>query len=159
MSQKIDMFSLLRKHAAHIASKKDWFSDTKKTMSSLKAWLHAEQLLRLDLLLIRHREKFATVWEPLSGRRALNHLLFVRTNWPPAQISELSFDHILLILHEDLTSLGEDMDLPELPANIKSEIGYSAHKDAPYRTGLIPCTEDEWDHTLCEIVQGLRIPE
>ncbi|EBQ7680742.1 hypothetical protein BSH53_21710 [Salmonella enterica] len=35
MSQKIDMFSLLRKHAAHIASKKDWFSDTKKTMPSL----------------------------------------------------------------------------------------------------------------------------
>ncbi|ECU0308047.1 hypothetical protein C3U64_06700 [Salmonella enterica subsp. enterica serovar Stanley] len=159
MSQKIDMFSLLRKHAAHIASKKDWFSDTKKTMPSLKAWLHAEQLLRLDLLLIRYREKFATVWEPLSGRRALNHLLFVRTNWPPAQISELSFDHILLILHEDLTSLGEDMDLPGLPDHVKTERDYAIHKNVPYRTGLIPCTEDEWDHTLCEIVQGLRIPE
>ncbi|EKQ7231422.1 TPA: hypothetical protein L9Q10_003111 [Klebsiella pneumoniae] len=147
--------SLLRAHAFHISRVKGWCTEG-EGQPFYKAWLHAEQLLRLDMLIIGHRKAFATNWQPLLGKDALNHLLFARTGWMPTQIEQLSFADILLVLHEDLIGVQIPPEALELPDSVTSGMAYEIHSQEPYRTELPPCSEDEWDPTRSEIAQGLR---
>ncbi|MFG0814712.1 hypothetical protein [Raoultella sp. FYR_9] len=146
---------LFRDHALNIARVKGW-SVEGEGQPFYKAWLHAEQLLRLDILIIEHRKAFATDWQPLLERDALNHLLFARTGWVPTQIKQLSFADILFVLHEDLKAVKIPQEALELPESVKSGMAYEIHHQEPYRTELPPCSEDEWDPTRSEIIQGLR---
>ncbi|MGK0688437.1 ECs1072 family phage-associated protein [Serratia marcescens] len=147
--------SLFRKHAYHVASVKGWLSEGDGP-PFYKAWLHAELLLRLDLLIFEHRKEAATAWEPLLGRRALNHLLFVRTNLTPEQIARLSFDEILLVLHQDLKAVNIPPEVLVLPDFVRNGLAFEIHHRSPGQTELPPCSEDEWDPTFAEIAQGLR---
>ncbi|MFZ4219179.1 ECs1072 family phage-associated protein [Enterobacter ludwigii] len=149
--------SLLRSHALHVAEVKGWASEG-EGQPFYRAWLHAELLLRLDMLIIEHRKAFATDWQPLPGEEALNHLLFVRTGWTPNQIKSLSFDDILLVLHEALKALHIPPEVLDLPEQVKGGRAYELHRSEPYRIELPPCSKKEWDPTLSEKAQGLRKP-
>ena len=149
--------SLYHKHAYKVAVVRSWSSEG-EGIPHYKAWLHAEQLLRLDILIIEHRKKFTTPWEPLLGKRALNHLLFVRTGWSPSVISQLSFEDMLLGLHQDLVNLDIPSEILELPENIKQSRAFAIHNQEPHRTQLLPFLEQEWDPTLSEVIQGIRKP-
>ncbi|EAW9081584.1 hypothetical protein AABH71_005461 [Salmonella enterica] len=149
--------SLFKAHAFHIARVKGWSTEG-EGQPFYKAWLHAEQLLRLDMLIIEYRKAFATDWQPLLGFDALNHLLFSRTGWPPTEIKQLSFAEILLVLHEDLKALQIPPESLELPDSVTTGVACEIHRREPYRTELPPCSADEWDPTRSEIIQGLRNP-
>ena len=147
--------SLFHKHAHHIANVKGWRSEGEST-PFYKAWLHAELLLRLDLLIIEHRKESATTWEPLLGERGLNHLLLTRKNLTLGQIKLLSFDEILLVLHEDLKALDIETETLALPEAVKNGQAFEIHRQSPGQIELPPCSKDEWDPKLAEIAQGLR---
>ncbi|HCU0428835.1 hypothetical protein I5Q42_06290 [Serratia marcescens] len=147
--------SLFQKHAYHIARVKGWCSEG-EGIPYYKAWLHAEILLRLDLLIIEHRKKYATDWEPLLGDRALSHLIFVRTGWSPIQITALSFSETLLVLQQDLIAVNILPGVLSLPASVRNGRAFEIHHQYPGHTELPPCSVEEWDPTLSEIAQGLR---
>lgn len=147
--------SLFKTHAYHIASVKRWGSEG-ENIPYYKAWLHAELLLRLDMLLIEHRKQFATSWEPLLGRTGLNHLLFVRAGLTPPQVTQLSFDEILLVLHQDLKDVNIPAEAVKLPDSVLEGRAFEIHRKSPGQTELPPCSEDEWDPTFSEKAQGLH---
>ncbi|HIE0649872.1 TPA: ECs1072 family phage-associated protein [Serratia marcescens] len=60
------------------------------------------QLLILELVLHEHRKKFSTIFQPLSGKVALYHLIFTKTNWKPAEIRNLSLSDSLFIIQDEL---------------------------------------------------------
>ncbi|AYO37217.1 hypothetical protein [Serratia sp. P2ACOL2] len=147
--------SLFRKHANHIARVKGWSSEG-EGIPYYKAWLHAEILLRLDLLIIEHRNKYSADWEPLLGGRALSHLIFVRTGWSPTQITALSFSETLLVLHQELIALNIPMEVLVLPDSVRDGLAFEIHHQYPGQTALPPCSEDEWNPSFSEITQGLH---
>lgn len=146
---------LFESHASNIAKVKGWYSHGEHT-PTLKAWVRAEQFVRLDILLMEHRQEFATQWEPLLDYSALTHLVFVRTGWTPEQISHLSFDEILLVLQRDLSKVNissEELQYPEDVANELQEMRQSQRQiEWP------PHSDEEWDPSFCEIAMGLRKP-
>lgn len=139
--------SLYQKHASHA-----WNNRKRKLNGDhsidIEAYMRAEQLLRLDIALEKHRSIYATQWEPLAGITALNHLLFVRTGWTPQQIEALSFGDILLLLLKDLGDVSIPKGTTQLPARLEKE--NEALKRAGHQILLPPCSPEEWDHSLYE---------
>lgn len=148
--------SLFESHARNVAKVNQWHSQG-DALPTLKAWIRAEQLVRLDVLLMEHRQEYATDWEPLLGRNAITHLMFLRTGWPLDQISHLSFDEILLVLHLDLIKVRIPPEEIQVPQYIAYEL--QQRKLLPYQIEWPPHSEEEWDPLLCEIALGLRRPE
>ncbi|MBV7404599.1 hypothetical protein [Enterobacter sp. ENT03] len=58
------------------------------------------QIFILEVLLARHRDKYASVYVPLSGEEALYHLIFKRTGWKPFEIKQLSFNDAMFVIAE-----------------------------------------------------------
>ncbi|CAI1803790.1 Uncharacterised protein [Serratia quinivorans] len=73
------------------------------------------QLLILEITLHEHRKKFATIFEPLSGKTALHHLIFTKTNWKLAEIRSLSLTDSLLVIQAE-------MRVEKLPAEVQKFI-------------------------------------
>lgn len=151
MSELQELFNY---HARKVAISQKWY--TEDGAPTLKAWVRAEQLVRLDFLLNLHRKEHGTLWEPLSGNKALTHLLFVKTGWSPEQISLLSFEEILLVLQQDLVTA----NIPEGELQYPQHISYDLMQKQrqPYQIEWPPHLADEWDPVRYEIIQGLRKP-
>jgi len=56
----------------------------------------------LEMVLHRHRVKYGTIFNPLEGKAALNHLIFVKTKWLPEDIRLLSFEDALFVIQDEL---------------------------------------------------------
>lgn len=147
--------SLFESHARNIARAHGWHSRG-ETLPTFKAWLRAEQLVRLDVLLMEHRQEYATDWEPLLGHNAITHLMFLRTGWTPEQISHVSFDEILLVLHLDLVKVRIPPEEIQVPQYVAAEL--QQLKLLPYQIEWPPHSKEEWDPSLCETALGLRRP-
>lgn len=77
------------------------------------------QILVLEIVLHKHRQRFATKFEPLENEKALHHLIFTKTMWKPSEIRELTFADSLLVIQDELRT-------DKLPEDIKhfiEEIG------------------------------------
>ena len=59
-------------------------------------------IFTLEMMLHQHRMKYATIFNPLDGKSALYHLVFMKTNWLPADIRKLSLEDTLFVMQEDL---------------------------------------------------------
>lgn len=147
--------SLFESHSRNIAKAHGWFSRG-EALPTFKAWLRAEQLVRLDVLLAEHRVEYASLWEPLLGGRALTHLLYLRTGWSPDQISQLLLDDILLLLQLDLAVVNIPEEELRYPDYVQAELKQLIQ--GPYQIEWPHHSEEEWDPSLCEIAQGLRKP-
>ncbi|MCZ0714391.1 hypothetical protein [Klebsiella quasipneumoniae] len=154
----LDLSRVYRFHVWKMAKIHNWFTEG-DSLPFYRAWLRAEHLLRLDILLAEHREAFGTKWEPLFGRKGLNHLVFSRTGWGPDQVQQLSFADILLVLQKDLAAVKIPEKVLELPDSVRWTDEYELYGQTEYRIELPPCLEREWDHTQAEKAQGLRKPE
>lgn len=89
----------------------------------IKVYLRSLQIFILENVLQEHRRKYATLFEPLKGDRALDHKIFLKTNWPINQIRAMSTGDKLLILQEDISTEHlpkstkdyiEDIAIPEI---------------------------------------------
>ncbi|MBL5825389.1 ECs1072 family phage-associated protein [Serratia fonticola] len=146
---------LYRNHVWSIAKTKGWHTEG-DAMPTYRAWIRAEQMLRLDVLIIEHRNQFATAWEPLLGYKALTHLLFVRTGWSPQEIEKLSFSETLLVLQQDLVNVQIPQGVLIVPDSVRWSLECEVSQQDPCRIEWPPCSEDEWDPTLAEKAQGWR---
>lgn len=62
----------------------------------------AALIFALDSILDEHRKKFGSFWNPLEGKRALEHLLLQKYALPLSQIRSLNLSDIVLHLQEEL---------------------------------------------------------
>ncbi|MBG2634454.1 hypothetical protein I4552_26100 [Klebsiella michiganensis] len=147
--------SLFESHARNIARAHGWHSRG-ETLPTFKAWLRAEQLVRLDMLLAEHREEYSSLWEPLLGKRVLTHFLHLRTGWSPEQISQLSLDDALLLLQQDLVVVNIPGEELLYPAYVQAELQQLIQ--CSYQIEWPPHLDEEWDPSFCEIALGLRKP-
>ncbi len=147
--------SLFHSHALKVSVVNNWVLD-REGIPSLKAWIRAEMLVRLDVLIINHRKEFESDWCHLSGKTALRHLVFIRTGWTLEQIDKLSFPDMLFVLQQDLKAVNIRQEIFELPDAVRNSRSAAIYLQDQYRIELPPCSEQEWDHTLAEKAQGLR---
>lgn len=56
----------------------------------------------LEMLLHQHRQKYATIFNPLEGKAALHHLIFMKTKWMPSQIRDLTLQDALFVIQDEL---------------------------------------------------------
>ncbi|EQA4952885.1 ECs1072 family phage-associated protein [Salmonella enterica subsp. diarizonae serovar 47:i:z53] len=147
---KLKLQDLYDAHARHVAEVNDWY-DEKGKMPLYRAFVRAEQLLRLDVLIAQYQDKFATTWEPVIGRVAINHLLFSKTSREPDQVEKvrkIAFPDIFFLLHEDLVNVEIPSGTLELLDSVKQSQEYLRHYTERYPIELPPCSENEWDHLL-----------
>lgn len=154
----LDLSRVYRFHVWNMAKIHQWFNEG-DSLPFYRAWLRAEHLLRLDILLAEHREAFGTKREPLFGITGLNHLVFSRTGWSPDRVQQLSFADILLVLQKDLANVKIPEMVLELPDSVRWSDEYELYGQTEYRIELPPCLESEWNYTQAEKAQGLRKPE
>lgn len=60
------------------------------------------RLFILEIILHEHRKKYSTIFQPLSGKEALHHMIFTKTHWKPAEIRSLSLADSLFVIDEEL---------------------------------------------------------
>lgn len=56
----------------------------------------------LEILLHQHRQKYATIFNPLEGKSALYHLIFMKTKWRPSEIRDLKLEDALFVIQDEL---------------------------------------------------------
>ncbi|EKN4116936.1 ECs1072 family phage-associated protein [Yersinia enterocolitica] len=96
-------------------------------------------IFALESLLYTHREANGTVWNPLEGRKALEHLLLQKYKWSLSEIRALSLADTVLLLQDELSP----NNLPEEAKLLLKMYGVlTARKVFP---GFM---EDEWDPEL-----------
>ncbi|XCW69564.1 hypothetical protein ABZS17G119_02076 [Kosakonia cowanii] len=93
----------------------DWTTDSVRGHAARQ---RIAQIFILEVLLARHRDKYASNFVPLAGEEALYHLIFKRTGWKPFEVKQLSFIDTLFVLAE----LFRDENLPtEVRAVLRSQ--------------------------------------
>ncbi len=60
------------------------------------------QIFILEMVLHKHRQQYATIFEPLKGEKALHHLIFTKTLWKPSEISKLPLADCLFVIQDEL---------------------------------------------------------
>ncbi|HDS6906938.1 TPA: hypothetical protein QHX44_000253 [Klebsiella oxytoca] len=56
----------------------------------------------LEMILHQHRQKYTTIFNPLEGKAALHHLIFMKTKWRPSEIRELKLEDALFVIQDEL---------------------------------------------------------
>ncbi|EAW9117323.1 hypothetical protein ONZ27_004107 [Salmonella enterica subsp. enterica serovar Chandans] len=59
-------------------------------------------IFTLEMILHQHRIKHATIFNPLEGKDALYHLIFMKTHWLPSDIRNLTLEDALFVIQEEL---------------------------------------------------------
>lgn len=59
-------------------------------------------IFTLEMVLHQHRIKHGTIFNPLEGKEALYHLIYMKTKWFPSAIRELSLEDALFAIHDEL---------------------------------------------------------
>ncbi|MEX2953590.1 hypothetical protein AB4K01_20585 [Serratia fonticola] len=81
------------------------------------------QIFILEMVLHKHRQQHATIFEPLKDKKALHHLIFTKTMWKPSDISQLSLADSLFVIQdefrieklpEEAKELIESLELPTI---------------------------------------------
>lgn len=96
-------------------------------------------LFSLEVVLDVHRTKFGTIFSPLKGRDALNHLLVQKFKWPLNEIRSLSLQDIVILLQEEMNP----DNLPEYAKSILHSYGTLNAKET-----FPEIKEEEWDPDL-----------
>ncbi|HAU3136269.1 TPA: hypothetical protein JDD40_002311 [Salmonella enterica subsp. diarizonae] len=156
---KLNLQNLYDDHARNVAKVNDWYDDKGAILYS--AFIRAEQLLRLDILIAQYQEKFPTPWTPMTGRAAINHLLFSKTSREPdlvEKVRQIAFPDIFFLLHEDLATVDIGGKALEVPGFVSDSREYRDHMEEKLHIELPPCSEAEWDWTLAGKNQVLNKP-
>ncbi|CDH34119.1 hypothetical protein [Xenorhabdus bovienii] len=72
------------------------------TLEETQLVLRVLQIFILENILHEHRQKHGTLMEPLSGSKALDHKIFMKTNWTFNEIRSMSLEDKLLVLHDEI---------------------------------------------------------
>ncbi|MDE1479512.1 hypothetical protein KKI90_21705 [Xenorhabdus bovienii] len=72
------------------------------TPEETQLMLRVLQIFILENILHEHRQKHGTLMEPLSGIRALDHKIFIKTHWTFNEIRSMSLEDKLLVLHDEI---------------------------------------------------------
>ncbi|MDE9590841.1 ECs1072 family phage-associated protein, partial [Xenorhabdus bovienii] len=72
--------------------------------------LRVLQIFILENILHEHRQKHGTLMEPLSGSKALDHKIFMKTNWTFNEIRSMSLEDKLLVLHDEIEVMSLSME-------------------------------------------------
>ncbi|WP_420378136.1 ECs1072 family phage-associated protein [Yokenella regensburgei] len=120
-----------------------------------RAWLRAEQLLRLDLLIMAYNSSQSGDLTPLAGHNAISHILRLQTGLEAAHAASLSFADILHILQPALAAVNIPPEVQVYPEHVARSLtnAYEEH-----RVSLPPCSEDEWDPSLSVTLQEMCKP-
>ncbi|WP_423244281.1 ECs1072 family phage-associated protein [Citrobacter braakii] len=59
-------------------------------------------IFTLEMILHQHRIKYGTIFNPLEGKDALYHMIFMKTHWLPSDIKNLTLEDALFVMQEDL---------------------------------------------------------
>ncbi|WP_139789870.1 ECs1072 family phage-associated protein [Klebsiella quasipneumoniae] len=154
----IDYAKIFISHVRNVSKANKWLTEG-EAVPTYRSWIRAEQLLRLDVVLIKHRERYSAPWEPLFGQNGITHLFATRYGWSPEQVRMLSFADVLLSLQQDLAEVDIPPEVLALPEYVRQSDEFEILSRGQYRTELPPCQEHEWDHTIAERDQGQRKPQ
>ncbi len=94
------------------------------------------RLFILEIILYEHRKKYSTIFQPLIGKEALNHMIFIQTRWKPAEIRSLSLADSLFVIDEEL-------QIDKLPEDAKSFIEQFEIPENPIMAYSL--LEADWD--------------
>ncbi|WP_422824113.1 ECs1072 family phage-associated protein [Xenorhabdus entomophaga] len=72
------------------------------TPEETQLMLRVLQIFILENILHKHRRKHGTLMEPLPGSKALDHKIFMKTNWTFNEIRSMSLEDKLLVLHDEI---------------------------------------------------------
>ncbi|KAA1272873.1 hypothetical protein ABUS55_09225 [Citrobacter pasteurii] len=112
-----------------------------KEPENTQAYNRAGLIFALEVILEEHRKNFGTLWNPLKGRKALEHRILQKYRWPLEQIRSLTLEDSLFLLQEELNF----EKLPEQAQKIIKE--YRAYRG---RIVFPDIREDDWDPDLFE---------
>ncbi|HFX6862417.1 TPA: hypothetical protein ACIFNG_004100, partial [Klebsiella pneumoniae] len=140
----IDYAKIFISHVRNVSKANKWLTEG-EAVPTYRSWIRAEQLLRLDVVLIKHRERYSAPWEPLFGQNGITHLLATRYGWSPEQVRMLSFADVLLSLQQDLAEVDIPPEVLALPEYVRQSDEFEILSRGQYRTELPPCQEHEWD--------------
>lgn len=105
------------------------------TARGIAAKQRVGHIFTLEVLLSRHREKYASPYVALAGEEALWHLIFKRTGWKPFEVKQLSFSDAMFVIAE----LFRDENLP---ADVRGILRANGLRDQPY--SLYDFSEKDW---------------
>ncbi|WP_336749292.1 ECs1072 family phage-associated protein [Pantoea vagans] len=91
----------------------------------------------LELILHQHRTQHATIFNPLMGKSALHHLIFMKTHWLPSDIRKLTLEEALFVIQEELR-------IDNLSADAQAVIQELNLPSISYQTDDL--TEADWDY-------------
>ncbi len=89
----------------------------------------------LEVLLSRHREKYASPYVSLAGEEALYHMIFKRTGWKPFEVKQLSFSDAMFVIAELFRE-------ENLPADVRGILRANGLREQPY--SLYDFSEKDW---------------
>ncbi|MCG3462805.1 hypothetical protein L7G72_13270 [Xenorhabdus bovienii] len=80
------------------------------TLEETQLMLRVLQIFILENILHKHRQKHGTLMEPLSGSKALDHKIFMKTHWTFNEIRSMSLEDKLLVLHDEIEVMSLSME-------------------------------------------------
>ncbi|KML25478.1 hypothetical protein VL10_00055 [Leclercia adecarboxylata] len=95
-------------------------------------------IFTLEMVLHQHRLKYATIFDPLEGKSALYHMIFMKTHWLPSDIRNLSLEDALFVIQEELRIDNLSSDAQEVLQSFNLPSVSFLFEDFP---------EDDWNHT------------
>jgi len=93
-------------------------------------------IFTLEMILHQHRIEYATIFNPLEGKAALHHLIFMKTKWKPAEIRELS-------LEDALFSIQDMLKIESLQEEAKEVLASFGVPSAPFLFDTLP--DADWN--------------
>lgn len=92
MSQESQLLHLIYENIANhfdVSPSELAHTDVQSTNAN-RGRVNAKIILIIELLMHEHRKKYKSYPIDLSGVNALNHMIFLKTNWKPSDIRELN---------------------------------------------------------------------
>ena len=95
-------------------------------------------IFTLEMVLHQHRLKYATIFNPLDGKAALYHMIFMKTRWQPSDIRKLPLEDALFVIKEELRIDNLNSDAQEVLQSFNLPSVSFQFEDFP---------EEDWNHT------------
>ncbi|MFP2467680.1 hypothetical protein ACLEUK_06105 [Pseudescherichia vulneris] len=95
-------------------------------------------IFALEMMLHQHRLKYATIFNPLDGKAALYHMIFMKTHWLPSDIRNLPLEDALFAIQEELRIDNLNSDAQEALQSFNLPSVSFQFEDFP---------EADWNHT------------
>ncbi|WP_421505314.1 ECs1072 family phage-associated protein [Erwinia rhapontici] len=141
-----DCFRLLLKHVENVASSLDIKYSSIDDVDSYVVY-RAFNILKLDLLLIEHKNQYDPDRFFLFGNKALHHYLFKKKNTSYLDAKQLSLHESMMLMIEDINSLTLS---PEVIRYLRGQFNFNTPDIKSIENDRRIIQDSEWNPDLAE---------